>query len=447
MNDYRHDIEKYLKGELTPAERYALERKALHDPFLADALEGAEGIKAKDFSNDVDELNAKIAGQKAVPAWRLPFRIAAGVAMLAVTSLLIWKVLDTEQQPIELALEKNQPAPIPSTTDSITSGSGEVTSSQPKASPAGTPPPADDVGTRTTGSSKNESKPQQTIADLKEPAPIVAEEEKAEKIKADERIMTEPIAQADAAEKEIAGDKRAKAIADDQKLAKNDARKRAAPKDAAPTVAESRGAGIASSTPSTIIRGRVTSAEDGSPLPGVNVTIKNSVTGTATDADGNYQIVTKESNPTLVYSFIGLNSKEVKAEQQEVDVALTPDNAQLSEVVVTGYGSQKTETLPPTVEMAHPENGNRAFKQYLEKSIRYPEQAKAKAVEGRVTVEFTIQPNGSLTDFTVIRGIGSGCDEELIRLIKEGPRWIPTKKDNIPVQDKAKVRLKFELPK
>ena len=97
--------------------------------------------------------------------------------------------------------------------------------------------------------------------------------------------------------------------------------------------------------------------------------------------------------------------------------------------------------------MAHPENGNRAFKQYLEKSIRYPEQAKAKAVEGRVTVEFTIQPNGSLTDFTVIRGIGSGCDEELIRLIKEGPRWIPTKKDNIPVQDKAKVRLKFELPK
>jgi protein TonB len=50
-----------------------------------------------------------------------------------------------------------------------------------------------------------------------------------------------------------------------------------------------------------------------------------------------------------------------------------------------------------------------------------------------------------LTNFIILRGIGGGCDEELIRLIKEGPKWIPTKKDNVPVQDKAKVRLKFEL--
>jgi TonB family protein len=97
--------------------------------------------------------------------------------------------------------------------------------------------------------------------------------------------------------------------------------------------------------------------------------------------------------------------------------------------------------------LAYPENGNRAFRQYLEKNIAYPEEAKARKIEGRVTVDFFVEPDGSVTGFTIIRGIGGGCDEELIRLIKEGPKWIPTKRDNTPVRDKVRVRLKFELPK
>jgi len=129
-------------------------------------------------------------------------------------------------------------------------------------------------------------------------------------------------------------------------------------------------------------------------------------------------------------------------------VQLSMDVTQLSEVVTVGYGVQSAgESSPPTVDMTHPESGNRSFKQYLERNIRYPEQARINKVEGRVTVQFTVETDGSLTNFIVLRGIGSGCDEELIRLIKEGPKWIPTKKDNVPVQDKAKVRLKFQLPR
>jgi TonB family protein len=99
-----------------------------------------------------------------------------------------------------------------------------------------------------------------------------------------------------------------------------------------------------------------------------------------------------------------------------------------------------------TLDLAHPSTGYRSFKQYLQQNIRYPEDARANKVEGRVTVEFTVETSGELTNFRIIRGIGSGCDDELIRLIKDGPSWIPTKNDNVPVQDKAKVRLKFELP-
>lgn len=446
MNDYSRDIEKYLKGELTPSERNALERKALHDPFLADALEGAEGVKPTEFANDLEELKTKIGSAKATRTWQLPMRIAAGIAILAVSSWLVWRVLDSELQPPQLALEKNEPTPALTTpTDSIVLG--EAASEQPETKPALTPPPVErDVASVSSGRAKAATKAPETVAELKnEPAPVIAEntagEAEAGKSKAEEIKITESVAAAEAIGKEAEA---SRAMTDDvqkDKLAKTETRKKAV--TAAPAAAEKRDAGVLSH----VFRGRVTSAEDGLPLPGVNVTIKNSQTGTATDGDGNYQIATEQQNPTLVYSFIGLNSKEVKAEKQEVNVQLTADNTQLSEVVVVGYGAEKGESLPPTIEFAHPENGNRSFKQYLEKNIRYPEQAKLKNVEGRVTVEFTIEPNGTLSNFNVIKGIGSGCDEELIRLIKEGPKWIPTKKNHVSVPDKAKVRLKFELPK
>jgi TonB family protein len=302
-----------------------------------------------------------------------------------------------------------------------------------------------------------ETKPQDKTEDVQtknEPVTEIAATKGAEEKKeAEEKIaeikVTTPVAQAEKSAESF----RAKAD-DDRAKALSKRKLTAADQQVAPSAAErsTRASGLAAVT--NIVQGQITSAEDGSPLPGVNVIIKNTTIGTATDAEGNYQIKVEGSDQTLVYSFIGLQTTEEKvSDRQQVDVAMKLDVTQLSEVVTTGYGSQTTggqttgDRDLPTIDLAHPENGSRAYKQYLEKNIRYPEQAKSNKVEGRVTVEFTIEPNGSLTNFTVIRGIGSGCDEELIRLIKEGPKWIPTKRDNVSVQDKAKVRLKFELPK
>jgi|APTNR8051073442_1049403.scaffolds.fasta_scaffold00001_443 TonB family protein len=449
MSDHRHDIEKYIKGELTPAERYALERKALNDPFLADALEGAEQLKHEQFLSDVDALKKTIAGknlpteQAGTSGWMWPMRIAAGLAIIAVSSYIVWSVLDQEP-PQDLALQKNETSNQPLVSaDSTPTVTETLPSPSTEQSGAGPGQGEKDVTSRSTVPSKAEAKSQPTTVEperkTEAEADVVAEE-------ALETKRAESLAQSKPIEKE---EEIAVAKTDDvqraKKLSVTDDKK----KEAAPAAADRREAGVSSSNISNnIIRGQVTSAEDGSPLPGVNVIIKGTTIGTATDAQGNYQIDAPNTNPSLVFSFIGLQSTEVNADdRKEVDVQLALDVAQLSEVVVTGYGTQTGESLPPTVDLAHPEIGNRAFKQYLEKNIRYPEPAKINRIEGRVTVEFTIEPNGSLTNFNVIRGIGSGCDEELIRLIKEGPKWIPTKKDNVPVQDKAKVRLKFELPK
>lgn len=90
------------------------------------------------------------------------------------------------------------------------------------------------------------------------------------------------------------------------------------------------------------VSGRVTSTEDGSPLPGVNVVLKGTTTGTATDADGRYSLSIPASGGSLVFSFIGLESKEIPiGDRSTVDVSLALDVTQLSEVVVTALGVER----------------------------------------------------------------------------------------------------------
>jgi Ca-activated chloride channel family protein len=91
------------------------------------------------------------------------------------------------------------------------------------------------------------------------------------------------------------------------------------------------------------IIGRVTASEDGTALPGVNVILKGTTNGTVTDAQGNYVITISDQGSILVFTFIGLKTKEVAiGTKNRIDVSLQADVAQLSEcVVVTGRGKAK----------------------------------------------------------------------------------------------------------
>lgn len=93
-----------------------------------------------------------------------------------------------------------------------------------------------------------------------------------------------------------------------------------------------------------VITGRVTSADDGSALPGVNVVVKGTTNGTVTDADGKYSLSIPSSSAALIYSFIGLKTTEVVVgERTVVDVQLGLDITQLTEVVVTAQGIEKEQ--------------------------------------------------------------------------------------------------------
>lgn len=97
------------------------------------------------------------------------------------------------------------------------------------------------------------------------------------------------------------------------------------------------------------VSGRVTSSDDGSGLPGVTVQVKGANRGTTTDANGNYRI-SVGSNGTLVFSFIGFVSQEVAVgNRTAVNVTLTGDSQQLSEVVVIGYGTQQRTRVTSSI--------------------------------------------------------------------------------------------------
>ena len=89
--------------------------------------------------------------------------------------------------------------------------------------------------------------------------------------------------------------------------------------------------------------------------------------------------------------------------------------------------------------------GDEARIKYLQENIKYPEEAKELGVQGKVFVTFVVEVDGSITDVRVLRGIGAGCDEEAIRVVKSMPRWVPGKQRGQPVRVQFNLPIKFTL--
>lgn len=84
---------------------------------------------------------------------------------------------------------------------------------------------------------------------------------------------------------------------------------------------------------------------------------------------------------------------------------------------------------------------------YIVKNLKYPEAAKEKGIEGRVFVSFIIEKDGSISNVKILRGIGGGCEEAAVEMIKNMPKWKPGKQRGKPVRFQFMLPIKFELPK
>lgn len=110
------------------------------------------------------------------------------------------------------------------------------------------------------------------------------------------------------------------------------------------------GVTTAVSAQSRLISGTVTSQEDAVGMPGVNVIIKGTTTGTTTDASGKYSIEVPSGDNVLVFSFVGYETQEVQAgTQSTINVGLTTSSQQLNEVIVVGYSEKKKQEITGAV--------------------------------------------------------------------------------------------------
>ena len=90
-------------------------------------------------------------------------------------------------------------------------------------------------------------------------------------------------------------------------------------------------------------------------------------------------------------------------------------------------------------------DGTNALYKYLAENIHYPEQAKADGIEGKVYVRFIVRDNGDIANVEVERGIGGGCDEEALRVVKSMPKWIPATSEGKLVNVQYVIPINFKL--
>jgi TonB family protein len=452
MRNRKHDIERYLRGQLSPAEMHALEKEALTDPFLAEALDGIEQAGADNFLFDLHTLNRSVHHRtrsrtrkgKTVRMWGWTVGIAASVLLIAVSGFLVISLLHDQRQR-NLAMKEETPRlkDLPTTRDSVAS-TLEPQDKEEKADDNLTArKPAAVADTQRTRAVVKE---QTAAAEAREDKDLLQDEKTA--LAENENAPGQLQTRTDVDDVNILESKAAPSIPPEGAVVETDAERKS---KRAAGIESSRSAPAAiqrSLSDMKILSGHVRASDDGTSLPGVNVMIKGTNIGTVTDAEGYFYLSLPADQTAIVFSFIGYESKEMPVDDQaDVNITLDSDAAQLSEVVVTGVGVDGAPADPIPFRFAEPEGGRSSFKTYLSKSLKYPQQAVQAKTEGKVTVRFTVQPDGKLTDFQVLKGIGQGCEEELIRLIKEGPAWKPSTKEDKAIADQVRVRYKFELPK
>ena len=96
--------------------------------------------------------------------------------------------------------------------------------------------------------------------------------------------------------------------------------------------------------------------------------------------------------------------------------------------------------------LPHPVHGYETYMKYLSDSLRYPETALKEGIEGQVIITFTVGTDSIPRRISVDHPIGHGCDEEAIRLIREGPPWIPAVTGGNAVESEMKLPIRFSLP-
>lgn len=409
-------LEAYRNGLLTAVQEHQVEKLMLEDPFYADALEGLERIAPTDLANDLNELNTRfndrLAEEKRVIFWTSTRRIAAALTLLMAASFIFIWLKPKNDSVDNRTVNKEVKTNVRSKADSIQLINPDA------------------FGKPKLSASNLNTKPQiiapiQSIAEISE-----SETEFDFEIEDIDGMVTTAKAEAtpkpklemNIAESARTKMEESKKVGDFNTIVEEKSEMDKASSMNFQSTLQGRVTGVQINTPKVTLK--VVDASDLLPLPMVTVLIKNAKEGYATDTEGIAEIPA-DSSAVYIVRFLGYVSQEFRLNdltRMNNIISLIADATSLGEVVVTGYGT--TVSSEDLSRSAAPEIGTKEFNKYIKENLVYPKEAKSQKIKGRVTVEFTVNPDGSLSNFIIKKGLGADFDKEAIRLIKEGPRWL-----------------------
>ncbi|WP_072546159.1 M56 family metallopeptidase [Mediterranea massiliensis] len=191
--------------------------------------------------------------------------------------------------------------------------------------------------------------------------------------------------------------------------------------------------------------------EAGNPIGKVRIIIDQkfqSVTTSTVNAQGEFHIVTSPQASILFEHAKGDGSMLMRwctpeflaqMDSKKMVIELIPANITHSTADDEIY--EVVENMP-----RFPNGGMQALMQYLNENIRYPEAAIKAGVQGRVTLQFIVDKDGSIDDVKILRSVNPDLDAEAIRVIKMMPRWEPGTHKGKPVRVKYTVPVMFRIP-
>ena len=129
-----------------------------------------------------------------------------------------------------------------------------------------------------------------------------------------------------------------------------------------------------------------------------------------------------------------------EVDQDEVieEYEFTPPEIEEEEIV-------EAEIFKVVEEMPEFPGGSAKLMEYIQKNIKYPMMARESDIQGRVFVNFVVEPDGSISNVAVLRGIGGGCDEEAVRVVNSMPKWKLGKQRGSAVRCAYTVPIIFKL--
>ena len=448
------DIERYHKGLMSPKERNALEKAALDDPLLADALEGYTQV-ADNMHEDLAELRKRlenrvrktmvvpVSDSKTSYSW---WKVAAMIVVIIGAGLLVYQLVFNKEYS-ELAEARNNSPATTAVKEDSNAGSTP---------PGGTAVISKEADSASVGLIRDDKKTdRENKSRLSKPTEAESASIKANDDSAvNNGALEKQNEKSQVSDPDVLANK--EAVTNDRVSKQDESTRDNRRKDNAPAVAadveyrqsRSKPNAAANSIPLNqgfasefnVFRGRVTDNNNNA-LPFSNITNLNDNIGTYSDARGNFVLTSPDSVLNVQIRSLGFETTNAQLlpANQENKIQLEGDKSISANVLDTVKRNiNRSRDSHMTLEEPEPADGWNNYDMYLANNLKIPESFKSKQRTGTVELTFNVDNNGVPYNIVVKKSLCESCDKEAVRLIKEGPKWKRKQK-----KGKATVTVSF----